>query len=158
CCGHAVFLLAALQRLRDLLPAGVPERERHRYLVDMLRGYDTDPVALEVGHLCLLLADCPNNNAWSLQRADVYRCTEFASELGRARFVLCNPPFEDFPTSERHAARLSPHQPVALLQRVLEHLHPEGALGFVLPRKLLDGSGYRDVRRDLATRFGSLEI
>ena len=158
CCGHAVFLLAALQRLRDLLQPGLSERNRHRYLVQMLRGYDVDPFALEVGHLCLLLADFPNKNGWSLERADVYRSTEFTNELSRARFVLCNPPFENFPKSERHAAHQSVHKPVALLKRVLEHLHPEGMLGFVLPRKLLDGSGYRDVRRDLAVRFRSIEV
>jgi type I restriction-modification system DNA methylase subunit len=156
CCGHAVFLLAALQRLRDLLPNDLPDGQRHRYLAKMLHGYDVDPFALEVGRLCLLLADFPNKDGWQIAQADVHTSEDFAEKLRTTRFVLCNPPFEDFTVRPRHD--VSVHQPIALLQRVLQFLHPQGTLGFVLPRKLLDGPSYRPIRRALVARFHSIEV
>ena len=37
-------------------------------------------------------------------------------------------------------------------------LHPEGVIGFVLPRTFLDGKGYRDVRIALISRFSEIEL
>jgi len=50
-CGHGVFLVAALQRLRELLPPTMDGKERHKYFVRMLKGLEIDQFALEVSRL-----------------------------------------------------------------------------------------------------------
>ena len=75
--GHGIFLVAALQRLRDLLPSDMDVTERHRYFVRMLQGFERDAFALEVATLCLMLADFPNPNGWQLYHEDVFATQKF---------------------------------------------------------------------------------
>lgn len=159
-CGHGVFLVAALQRLRELLPATMDAKERHRYFVRMLKGFEIDAFALEVSRLCLMLADFPNHNGWKLHEEDIFNSPTFDRALKHSRIVLSNPPFEDFTTLERKAyANLSStHKPVELLNRIFEHLPTDGVLGIVLPRRVLDGAAYKDIRMKLAERFQSLQL
>ena len=50
-------------------------------------------------------------------------------------------------------------RPAAILDQVLEHLHPEGVMGFVLPRIFVDGQGaYAELRERVAKRFAWVEI
>ena len=49
-------------------------------------------------------------------------------------------------------------KPIELLHRVLDALHSDGMLGFVLPYTILSGDEFREVRRRIADRFGSVEI
>jgi hypothetical protein len=159
CCGHATFLVAALKRLRELLPRTWSNLQRHEYLKNRLWGFEKDPFALEVARLTLTLADLPNPNGWNLNQADVFRSRKLSDVLPRASAVLCNPPFEDFDPAERpDRPRLSVHKPVALVEMSLRYLHPRGVLGLVLPRTALDGHGYRGIRAALAERFGQIEL
>lgn len=160
CSGHAIFLVAALQRLRELLPADVDEKARHRYFVKMLRGYEIDSFAVEISKLCLVLADFPNHNGWKLHQEDVFQSAGMLRDLASTRIVLCNPPFEDFDKSERskYAHLDSVHKPAEMLHRVLRHIHPEATLGFVLPRQFIDGRGYREIRELIARRYQDLEV
>lgn len=159
-CGHGVFLVAALQRLRELLPPAMDAKERHKYFVRMLRGFEIDQFALEVSRLCLMLADFPNHNGWKLYADDVFDSEAFSKALGQSRIVLSNPPFEDFTPLERKAySKLSSaHKPVELLNRVLRHLPPDGVLGVVLPRRALDGAAYKTIRQELSNRFEALQV
>lgn len=160
CSGHGIFLVAALQRLGSALRSPMTPEERHRYFVEMLEGYEIDSFALEVSWLCLMLADFPNSNGWRLRLGDVFLSSDFRSALENARVIVCNPPYEGFSQAEksRYAPLRSDLRPVELLERVLDALHPEGMLGFVLPNSLLRGAKYRNLRRRLAERFGHLEI
>ncbi len=160
CSGHCVLLTTAMKRLRGLLPAGMTPARRHAYFVKMLRGFETDLFALEVGKLCMMLADFPNANGWQLENRDVFASPSFTDALADARFVVCNPPFEEFKAEERsHYVKLrASEKPAELLLRVLDHVHPEACLGFVLPRRFTDGRGYRAVREMLARRFQDLEV
>ncbi len=137
CSGHGIFLVAALQRLRSVLRTPMSPEERHRYFVEMLEGYEVDSFALEVGWLCLMLADFPNSNGWRLRPGDVFLSSDFRRSLQDARVIVCNPPYESLSRSEkvRYARLRSDLKPVELLERVLDALHPEGMLGFVLPRR-----------------------
>jgi hypothetical protein len=160
CSGHGIFLVAALSRLRELLPAAMEPSARHRYFVKMLQGYELDTFALEVSKLCLVLADFPNHNGWQLHQQDVFQSDQMLRELKKARIVLCNPPFEDFSEAarRRYLDLSSIHKPVEVLSRVLEHAHAEAVLGFVLPRQFIDGKAYREVRERLARRYENLEV
>lgn len=160
CSGHGIFLVAALQRLRELLPAEMDPASRHRYFVRMLQGYEIDSFAIEVSKLCLVLADFPNHNGWQLHQEDVFQSQQLPLELKKARIVLGNPPFEDFDekTRQRYGKLSSVHKPVEVLMRVLDHAHPAAMLGFVLPRQFVDGKGYRTVRERLAARYENVEV
>ena len=110
--------------------------------------------------LCLMLADFPNSNGWQLRLGDVFLSSGFRSSLENARIVVCNPPYERFSHAEkdRYAPLRSDLKPIELLERVLDSLHPEGMLGFVLPNTLLRGEKYSNLRRRLAEGFGHIEI
>ena len=159
-CGHGVFLVAALQRLRELLPSGMDAKERHKYFVRMLRGFEIDRFALEVSRLCLMLADFPNHNGWKLNEEDIFESDVFSTALKQSRIVLSNPPFEDFTELEKkqYSGLSSTHKPVELLNQILKHLPADGVLGIVLPRRFLDGLAYKPVRQALSKRFGELQL
>ncbi len=160
CSGHCVLLIAVMQRLRQLLPATMQPAARHAYFTRMLRGFEYDAFALEVGKLCLMLADFPNADGWRLENKDVFASRSFTESLKEARFVLCNPPFEDFSPEERkrYARLRTTRKPEELLSLTLQYLHPEGSLAFVLPRHFIDGKGYAEVRERLARRFAQIEV
>jgi len=160
CSGHGIFLVAALERLRDLLPANVDPAERHRFFVKSLAGFEKDGFALEISRLCLMLADFPFPNGWNLKPADVFNSQPFENAIKRADVVLCNPPFEFFRPEERAAytGLTSTQKPAELLTRVLKGLKPSGTLGFVLPRQVLDGKGYKSIRDAIAKRFSDIEV
>ena len=94
--GHAVFLIAAMQRMRELLPPHMSAKERHEYFVKMLSGIEDDGFAIEVSRLSLMLADYPNPDGWRLHKDDAFASPRFIEELSSANIVLCNPPFERF--------------------------------------------------------------
>jgi hypothetical protein len=156
--GHAVFLLAALRRLRDILPASKTSRERHDYFVSMLSGLEYDDFALEIARLSLTLADHPNPNGWNLQRGDVFKGNTLEKNLSIANIILCNPPFEDFSDEDRenYTNLESTHRPEEILLRVLRK--PPKMLGFVLPKVFISGRGYRHVRNLLSNTYSSIEI
>jgi hypothetical protein len=159
-CGHGVFLVAALQRLRELLPSDMEAKERHKYFVRMLRGFEIDEFALEVSRLCLMLADFPNHNGWKLTEGDIFDSDAFSTALKQTRIVLSNPPFEDFNEREKqgYSKLSSSHKPVELLNRILRNLPADGVLGVVLPSRFLDDHAYSKIREALAKRFHALQI
>ena len=159
-CGHGVFLVAALQRLRELLPAAMDAKERHKYFVRMLRGFEVDQFALEVSRLCLMLADFPNHNGWKLDEEDIFASDVFSTAVKQSRIVLSNPPFEDFTDLERqrYPKLSSAHKPIELLNRVFKDLPSDGVLGIVLPSRFLDDYAYSKSREELAKRFQSVQI
>ena len=156
--GHAVFLVAAMQRMRELMPPDMTAEERHRYFVKMLCGIEIDDFAREVARLSLMLADYPNSDGWRLHGADALRSDLFEQELDAARIVLCNPPFEDFDDGERTAYGHLPsvRKPATILHRVLQK--PPDMLGFVLPRSFLRGRSYRKIRSEIGQTYSSIEL
>lgn len=157
--GQAAFLVAAMRRLRELLPADFTPEKRHAYLVERLSGIEIDAFSLEVAFLSLLLADYPNPDGWRLIQGDVFVDSRVEQELRSADVVLCNPPFEDFKGPGKRPLYNtigSLHKPVAILERTIAS--GPRMLGFVLPRVFVAGSGYRTIRRSLADTFGTIEV
>ncbi len=156
--GHSVFLVAAMQRLRELLPPEMNSAARHQYFVDMLSGIEIDSFAREVAKLSLMLADYPNPDGWRLFDGDAFAASRFDQELGAAGVVLCNPPFERFTSDEK---ALYPDveratKPAEMLRRVLQQ--PPKLLGLVLPRNFLIGRGFRDLRAQIGSHYSSIEV
>lgn len=158
CAGSAVFLIGAMNRLRQMWFGTTPQ-QRHKYFQRHLAAIERDPFGVEISRLALTLADFPNPNGWNIQQDDVFMSEVLPGYLRRASVVLCNPPFGDFDDDERARYPLSStKKPVELLNRVLDHLHPQGIIGFVLPRLFIDGRGYSGIRKRLAERFAELHV
>src|SRR6185503_517522 len=158
CSGSAVFLIGAMNVLRHRL-FGAPPSERHRYFTQHLAAVEAESFGVEISRLALTLADFPNPGGWNVTQGDVFEPGALTEQLARAGVVLCNPPFGVFePEEKEHYPVKSPLKPVALLNRVLDDLHPSGVLGFVLPRTIVDGRSYKNVRRRLAKRFANIEL
>jgi hypothetical protein len=159
CSGSAVFLIGAMHKLRQNL-FGMTPAERHRYFTKHLVGIEKEPFGVEISKLALTLADFPNPGGWTIKTGDVFEQSVLTNDLQRAGVVLCNPPFQAFTPSERTQYHLtSIHKPAELLHRVLNDLHPNGVIGFVLPRNVVDGrGGYAEIRKRLAERFANIEL
>jgi SAM-dependent methyltransferase len=159
CTGSSAFLIGAMNKLRPTL-FGMTPKERHDYFIKRLVGIEQDAFGVEISKLALTLADFPNTGAkWKISEDDVFKDGVLTAHLKQAGAVLCNPPFADFDREERTKYELqSFHKPVELLQRVLRDLHPSGVIGFVLPRNIADGNGYKHIRAELAKRFASIDL
>ena len=155
--GHSVFLVAAMQRLRELLPQDMCEEERHDYFIDMLSGIEIDHFAREVARLSLMLADYPNSDGWRLYGEDVFTSSTFETELSNANIVLCNPPFERFSEAEKEHYELSSVWKYAeALSRVLQD--PPAQLGFVVPQVFLRGTSFKKIRSLLGSLYSSFDL
>jgi len=156
--GHGVFLVAALRRLRELLPVSLSDEERHKYLRDRLTAIEVDTFAAEVCRLSLMLADYPNPNGWQIIPKDVFASDILDKQLKTSQIVLCNPPFEDFTLQEREHYRdkiQSVHKPHEILNKVLEN--PPAMFGFVLPRSAIMGERYIDIQNRIARTYEQIE-
>ncbi|MEQ9151634.1 MAG: N-6 DNA methylase [Parvibaculum sp.] len=158
--GAGAFLVAGLRHLRDLLPEGLSAEERHAFLVSRIRGAEIDAFACEVATLSLILADYPNANGWKIANEDLFRPTALPQQIGSAKIVLCNPPWEDFEADERSGypelAAKSFSKPMAVLRTVLE-AEPEG-IGFVLPQGFLRQQQYSQLRQMIADHYQRVEL
>jgi hypothetical protein len=158
--GAGAFLVAALRHMRDLLPEGLSGRERHDFLVPRIRGAEVDAFACEVATLSLILADYPNANGWKIANEDLFRPAVLAQQIGTAKVVLCNPPWEDFEAEERarypEMAAKSYSKPMAVLRTVLD-FEPEG-IGFVIPQGFLRQKQYSQLRQAIADRYKHVEL
>ena len=156
--GHSVFLVAAMQRLKDLLPDDMASEERHRYLVRMLNGIEIDSFAREVALLSLMMSDYPNSNGWNLHDGDAFTSTQFESELNNANIVLCNPPFEEFSKHDKllYGGISSNWKAAEALNRVLQS--PPKLLGFVMPRAFISSDHYRGLQEKLGRTYSSIEV
>jgi hypothetical protein len=148
--GNGVFLVAALRRLRELLPVTWTDEQRHAYLRERLTAVEIDTFAAEVCRLrlSLTLADYPNPNGWEIISQDIFDSDVLKRRLRTSQIVLCNPPFEDFTTKERQRYGnkiASVHKPQELLRRVLEN--PPAMFGLVLPKSTIIGDRYRGISR-----------
>jgi len=158
CAGHGVFLVAALRRLRELLPASWTDQQRHSYLKDRLTAIELDSFAAEVCRLSLMLADYPNPNGWQIISEDVFGSDVLERQLKMSRVVVCNPPFEDFTLAERNRYGdnvWSVHKPYEVLRRVLDN--PPDMLGFVLPKATILGEKYSDLQDLMARKYKNIE-
>jgi type I restriction-modification system DNA methylase subunit len=160
-CGHAAFLLAAMQLLGDLLPEGMSSpSKRHEYLRPRLHGYDIDSFALEIARLRLTLADAPNPNGWDLQVADMFEGDSLDRSSQDANIILANPPFKNLSATERRQAEntLYVNTTAEVLNRIAASMRSGAVFGMIVPQGLLHSSNAASLRELLATDFEISEI
>lgn len=155
--GHAPFLVAALGRLKYMLPSDISIEQRHDYFVKMLAGLELDAFACEVGRYSLILADYPNPNGWQIENSNFFTTPKLDSFLRKSHVVLCNPPYEKFELDslERESAT-SPNKAAETLNRILAY--KPTMLGFVLPRSFVDGKMYDKARRVIASIYDTVSL
>lgn len=157
--GAGVFLVSALRHLRDLLPVGWSDQERHNFLIDHISGDEIDPFACEVATLSLILADYPNHNGWHIKEVDLLADDTLAQRLIANNVIVCNPPFQAFNPDEKTlypVASQKPSKAVAVLSAVLD-ARPL-AIGFVLPRSFILEKQFAVQRRRIEELYGEVEI
>ena len=152
-CGHGIFLIAAMRRMRELLPKEWNGRQRHRFFVDHLHGIDIDEFSIEVARLCLMLADFPESDGWDLTRADAFSGNNLEESARRSKILVANPPFELY----KELAPAVP-KPLIFLRRMLPHLQLGSMIGVVMPRSFLDSRKYGTVRATLLKDFEILSV
>ena len=151
--GSGSLLLAAFERIGDLLPSGWDKDQRHAYLVKRVHGVDVDPFATQVAGLSLFLIDLPAGDAWNVKAAD-FISSKSGSLPRRPTIVVGNPPFKEMRSSGgRREQRAS-----LFLSKYLDLLEPGGLLGVVLPETFLENSSCLDARRRLLAECEILEL
>ena len=152
-CGSGNLLLAAYERISELLPHRWDESRKHEYLVQRIHGVDVDPFATQVAGLSLFFIDLPAGDTWDVKTSDF-----ITSELTHLRrsptVVVGNPPFKELRSSEgKRLQRAS-----LFLAKYLDLLEPEGLLGIVLPETFLENSSCRYARSRLFEECDILEL
>lgn len=152
-CGHGIFLIAAMRRMKSLLPGNWNGKQRHTFFVNHLHGIEIDPFSIEVARMCLMLADFPEPNGWDLEIHDVFANKILDTIISKTMILVGNPPFE---TIEDRRPKI--RKPVELLRRVLPILPNNAFVGLVLPRSFVDGSGYKKERDVFLSDFEIISL
>ncbi|MBI5215218.1 MAG: N-6 DNA methylase [Ignavibacteriae bacterium] len=152
-CGHSIFLIAAMRRMRGLLPRDWSGKQRHKFFIEHLIGNDKDEFATQVARMCLTLADFPESNGWNIQCQDVFENNNLEKLVSNISILVGNPPFEVQKESGHNVPK-----PALLLRRVFPKLSKGSFIGLVLPRSFLDGSDYRKERESILNGFEIISI
>ena len=143
-CGHGIFLVAAMRKLKEILPIDWNGKRRHKYFIKHLHGIEIDNFAIEVANMCLTLADFPESNGWQLQHGNVFKNNLLENYLKSTTVLVGNPPFE----YENYRGHHIP-KPALLLNQALPALPEQSYMGIVLPSAFLDSVDYRKTRETL---------
>jgi hypothetical protein len=158
--GAALFLVAAMRQLRDLLPGDWTDPVRHQFLTERIVGDEIDAFACEVAKLSLILADYPNANGWEVGELDLFADQTLARRLSKANVVLCNPPFRAFSEEEKtrypEMIDRSITKSGAALNLALDSCPL--ALGFILPRAFIDERQFQAERRRVEALYREIEL
>lgn len=153
-CGSGNLLLAAYDRLSNLLPYRWTHDERHEYLIQRIWGINIDPFACEIARLSLLLYSLPEGNSWNIKTGDVFQDNPHNLFGSRPSVIVGNPPFREPRSVEGKRVQTA----ALVLDRYLEWLQPNGLLGVVVPVTFLQNESGREVRERLLSNFDVMEV
>lgn len=146
--GHGILLIAAMRRMRDLLPRDWGGQRRHKFFIDHLHGIEIEPFSVEVARMCLMLADFPEANGWDIQQQDAFADAVLENNAQKTMILIANPPFE-----KTRGKAASVPKPLEFIKRTLPHLPQESLIGLILPRSFLDSTTYKHERKLLIDNF-----
>lgn len=152
-CGHGIFLISAMRRMRELLPKDWSSARRHKYFTKHLHGIELDSFSIEVARMCLMLADFPETNTWNLKNEDVFSGRELNEIISKTTMLIGNPPFEIIEGRSPDTPK-----PLELLRRVLPVMPSGSLIGMVFPRSFLDSNDYRNERNIILNNFEILNL
>jgi len=151
--GHSIFLIAAMRRMRDLLPRDWGGQQRHNFFAEHLHGVEIDAFSVEVGRMCMMLADFPEPNGWDLHEGDVFAGKTLEKIISKTIILVGNPPFENIKGKSPETPK-----PKELLKRALPMLANKSLIGLVLPRSFADGSDYKHERKFILDNFDLISL
>jgi len=153
-CGSGNLLLAAHERLKDLLPVAEGEKANHKYLVEHLWGVDKDEFATEVAGLSLLLFSLPFGDSWHVYARDFLALRPQELFRRRPRIIVGNPPFR-----EERSRKGQRYQVAAdVVERYVDWLAPGGLMGVILPESFLTNKSCRRAREKLFVDCDVMEV
>ena len=152
-CGHGIFLVSAMRKLKNDLPIEWDGKKRHNYFTKHLRGVEIDSFALEVANMCLTLADFPESNGWQLTHDNIFNGKILENYCATTNVLLGNPPFE----YENYNSKQYP-KPALLLNRAVVALPKDSYIGIVLPSSFLDSVDYRKTREFFLINYSLLSV
>lgn len=153
-CGSGNMLLAAYDRLNELLPVRWSLERRHSYLLDHILGIDTDPFACEIARLSLLLYDLPMGDSWQIETADVFEVTPYRLFKTNPDVIVSNPPFNEPRSTDGKRVQTA----AEVLKKYLDWLPANGLLGIVVPLTFLNNASVANERNRLLTECDILEV
>ena len=152
-CGHGIFLIAAMRRIKSLLPGDWSGKQRHAFFINHLQGIEIDQFSVEVARMCLMLADFPESNGWKLERNDIFADKILETTMSKTTILVANPPFEVVENGNPKIPK-----PVELLRRSLPALPNNAFVGLVLPRSFVDSSDYKKERDFFLSNFEIISL
>ena len=152
-CGHGIFLISAVRKIRSILPESWTAAKRHNFLINSVYGIEIDPFAVEVAKMCLLLSDFPEKNGWVIHNEDCFSSSVLEHSLKSITVLVGNPPFETF----ENRKPLLP-KPVEILTRAFKHLPDKAFIGMVLPLSFLYTKVYHSIRQQLISSFKIISL
>lgn len=148
-CGSGTILVAALDRLRGLVP-DLDLPELRRYLVGAIGGNDMAPALADATRIALDQAlGAPAASDWQVTVGDVAESAAPPPGIAPA-IIVGNPPFK--------ARGRTPNLAITVVQRYVNSLPPGGLLSVVVPRSLLASDAARALRKQLLAWFELYEI
>jgi len=142
-CGSGNLLLAALERLENLVSPTLSPAQAHDWLKARIYGADIEPTAVEIAKLSLLVSSLPLGNSWSVETRDALEGP--ATRLEPATIWVTNPPWHKARGTGKEAA-------TAFISRAVEGLADGGLLACILPVGWLSDRQHRESRADLAAK------
>lgn len=152
-CGHGIFLIAAMRKLRSLLPSDWSGKKRHNHYIKSLVGTEIDTFSIEVAKMCLTLADFPESDGWNVKQADIFKGNLLEDLSKKITCLVTNPPFE----YEKIKGKQIP-KPKHLLERVFKVLPLNSFVGIILPKAFMDSNDYREERAKILSNFRIIDI
>ena len=153
-CGSGNLLLAAHERLKDLLPVAESEEAKHKYLVEHLWGVDKDDFATEVARLSLLLFSLPFGDSWHVYPRDFLALRPEGLFETLPRIIVGNPPFREERSREGRRHQIA----AKVVEQYVDWLAPEGLMGVILPETFLTNASCRRGREKLLADCDVMEI
>jgi hypothetical protein len=154
-CGSGTLLLAAHDRLEQL--DREPDVEHvHQRLLQSIYGWDSDPFAVNIARLCLLLNALPNGNGWKVLKRDALTGhADQSMEIGQSAaidIVVMNPPWLHSHTTsnDERASRF--------LSRAVDIVRPGGLVGAVMPAGWLTKNACKNDREQFLNLCNLMEV
>jgi hypothetical protein len=146
-CGTGTILVAALDRLRSLVPE-LPLPELRAAMTRLLSGNDQAPAMTDATRIALdLTLGAPVGADWKISTGDV---TEIAFADWRPNVIVGNPPFYGHGWTVNTA--------VGMLRQYADALPVGGLMSVIVPASIRSAESAKAIRQTLVTQFDWYEI
>ena len=151
-CGSGTLLLAAHDRLVQIDPESDAVHV-HQRLLNSISGWDSDPFAVNIARLCLLLNALPLGNGWKVLQRDALEVDQsFIASDPETDIVVMNPPW-------KHSHSISNEERASrFLSRAVKLTRPGGLIGIVMPAGWLTKDTCKNDRQQFLESCDLMEV